>query len=495
MKTHRNTAYLRLVAAIVMVVGSAAIFIAAAVWDHQVLSRITNLFIKRNDAFPEDRVYLQCDKSLYRPGESIWFQAYVRNGEDLKPSLQSDILHVEFVDPRGSIGRQYSLLLKDGVASGDIALDEHLAGGLYKLKAYTNWQMNDKEPLFFEKEIQIQDVVLPRIKMKLEFDRKAYGAGDEVRATFAATSLENKPLARTECRIVASIAGRQVVDTSQETDKSGVAGVRFALPKNLSTADGLLLLMIEHDGETESISRSIPIVLNTIVLKLFPEGGDLVEGLRSRVAFQALNEFGKPADIEGEVVDDNDRVVSHVQSFHHGMGAFELFPEHSRYRVRITKPAGITDLYDVPEALSHGYTLGVQRDSQGNLSLKIGSTENEQMSVVAQMRGRLCFTKSFAAKKGFTTITVSTDEIPAGVVQVTLFDHDAIERAERLVFVNEQRRLRLRLTTDKEKYLPREKVELTILATDERGVPAPANLSLAVVDDKLLSFADDRSGN
>jgi hypothetical protein len=37
-------------------------------------------------------------------------------------------------------------------------------------------------------------------------------------------------------------------------------------------------------------------------LQLFPEGGDLVSGMKSNVAFRALNEFDKPAAIEGEVV-------------------------------------------------------------------------------------------------------------------------------------------------------------------------------------------------
>src|SRR5262249_39237242 len=51
------------------------------------------------------------------------------------------------------------------------------------------------------------------------------------------------------------------------------------------------------------------------------------------------------------------------------------------------------------------------------------------------------------------------------------------------------------IATDKQKYLPREKVEMTLEATDDRELPVPAHLSLAVVDDKLLSFADDKSGN
>ncbi len=36
---------------------------------------------------------------------------------------------------------------------------------------------------------------------------------------------------------------------------------------------------------------------------------------------------------------------------------------------------------------------------------------------------------------------------------------------------------------------------MTLFVKDERGLPMPANLSMAVVNDQLLSFADDKSGN
>ncbi|NNM16758.1 MAG: hypothetical protein HKO56_08875, partial [Bacteroidia bacterium] len=81
-----------------------------------------------------------------------------------------------------------------------------------------------------------------------------------------------------------------------------------------------------------------------------------------------------------------------------------------------------------------------------------------------------------------------------GVSQLTVFDNYGIARAERLVFLNQDNQLNISLTTNKQKYTPREKVELTVKVTDDRGIPIPASLSLSVVNDQLLSFADDKSG-
>ena len=51
------------------------------------------------------------------------------------------------------------------------------------------------------------------------------------------------------------------------------------------------------------------------------------------------------------------------------------------------------------------------------------------------------------------------------------------------------------MTADKAAYVPREKVTLTVKATDESGAPVKADLALAVVDDAVLNLADDKSAN
>ena len=50
----------------------------------------------------QDRVYVQTDKAFYKPGETVWFTAYVRDEKTLKPSNNSDIINVEFITHKGS---------------------------------------------------------------------------------------------------------------------------------------------------------------------------------------------------------------------------------------------------------------------------------------------------------------------------------------------------------------------------------------------------------
>ena len=143
------------------------------------------------------------------------------------------------------------------------------------MRAYTNWQKNEKDTVWFEKELQVQKVVLPRLKMKLDFERKAFGAGDQVIAKLKLESNQNKKLSNHPFTFTASLKGKQFTDGSASTGNDGEMYITFDLPDKLKSDDGLLNVLINYEGQTESISRAIPIILNKVNFSMFPEGGDL----------------------------------------------------------------------------------------------------------------------------------------------------------------------------------------------------------------------------
>lgn len=484
--------------AVIVIVAAFGSFITTSVnGDFKMNEFLQSLKVKldnHNKSFPEDRVYVQLDKPLYKPGETIWLSAFIRNATDMKASDKSDILYVELIDPKGNVAQKHQLIAHKGKTSADFLLDENVMGGIYKVKAYTNWQKNAND--FFEKEIQVQKVVLPRLKMKMEFLKKAYGPGDEVVSKVDLQTLENQPLSNYSVKYMVQLNGQKLTESKLTSDNEGLAYVKFQLPNELTTNDGLLNVMIDYEGRTESISRSVPITLGNIELGFYPEGGDLVDGLISKMAFKALNEFGKPADIKGVIKDNEGNTITNFESFHNGMGAFNLEPKIGKtYYAVITHPKGINKKYSLPKSLKRGWTMNVNNAEKEKLAITIQSTETETMSLAAQVRGEMYFATEINIARGKNEIEIPTKDFPMGVAQITLFDSKNIERAERLVFVNKDKKLNISLKTDKAQYLPREKVKMNIEVTDERGLPMPANLSLAVVDDKLLSFANDKSSN
>jgi hypothetical protein len=70
----------------------------------------------------------------------------------------------------------------------------------------------------------------PRIKKKLEFVRKAYGAGDEVTATLELKRPTGEPLANRALSAAIRLDGLDLPRVAVTTNNDGNALVRFRLP-------------------------------------------------------------------------------------------------------------------------------------------------------------------------------------------------------------------------------------------------------------------------
>jgi alpha-2-macroglobulin-like protein len=444
---------------------------------------------------PWEKAYLHIDKPFYKPGEDIWFKVYLTDGTNFKPSPVSDIIYVELVNPKGSVEKQLTLRTIQGICFGTFAIDESAPGGIYKIKAYTNWMKNFGGDYIFEKDIQVQKIVYPRLLAKLDFKKENYAPGDSVIAEIKMETLENEPLSFRSIAIDVLLGGVINQSLAATTDKSGKAFVSFILPADLKTNDGLLNAKVEHEGNMEAISRAIPIVLNNISLQFFPEGGYMIADVPATVAFKALNEFGKPADIEGYITDENDNRIAGFSSFHQGMGSFTFTPAKSkRYIAYITKPS-IKTKFELPEVAPNGYAIHLENTGKEQFALKYYTPSAEKVHIVIQSGNAVQFSKTVDANKGENQLAFSSAKFPAGMGFLTLFDEEGMPCCERLVFFNYHRSMTISLRFDKEKYAPREKVKLRIHTYDGDSIPVAANLSLAVINDQMHTFADDKQHN
>ncbi|MFN0014084.1 MAG: carboxypeptidase regulatory-like domain-containing protein, partial [Saprospiraceae bacterium] len=433
------------------------------------------------------------DRTLFQPGETLWFNAYLRNAGDLLPAKVSEILYVELLSPQQVVLMKKTILAENGTAAGEFDFADYLPGGLYKIKAYTNWMRNTGT--VFERTITLQKTVLPNLNLRLQFERKAFGPGDVVVARLDAAGLDNQPLAERVLRVSAHVSGQNCHRSEARTDASGRAYIRFALPANLASTDGLLNIQLEHDGQQEAISRAIPIVLNRIDLKFFPEGGDLAAGLPCRVAFKAVNEFGKPADVQGQVLDASGDVVAQFESFHDGMGAFDFVPQAGvLYTARLQKPVEKPAQFSLPAVQIEGYRLHIEKQTNDALHVSVAATRPGKVFLVASARDAMVFFKEMTLPQQ-TTVRIPVADLPPGIVRITLFDAATVEQAERLVFVNRDRGLQVEIKPDREQYLPRDRVRLDIRVRDQAGRPVQGAFSLAVSDEKLLTYADDKQGH
>jgi hypothetical protein len=105
-----------------------------------------------------EKAYLHTDRDVYAMGDTLWFKAYLVNGQDNKPSVSSGNLYVELIAPDSArIVLREIIRMDNGLGHGDMALDDSLKSGHYTLRAYTNWMRNFGDNFVFEKNITLLD--------------------------------------------------------------------------------------------------------------------------------------------------------------------------------------------------------------------------------------------------------------------------------------------------------------------------------------------------
>lgn len=440
----------------------------------------------------KEKIYIHTNHVFFQPGENLFFKIYVISARDQSPSAISRVVYVEVLNPSGNVLKKLKYRVEDGYAEGQYTFGEELNGGIYRLRAYTSWMQNESEQTWFSKEITLQKVIAPRILMKLDFPKKGYGAGDEVAADYSIRNLANQPIKNYEAKYTVSLGGATIQTNTFKTDTAGKAQIKFKLPATLNTNDGILNVTVSYDSYTEAISRSIPITWNKIDLQFMPEGGTLVEGITTNIAFKALNENGKPADIRGIITDSLGTTVASFDSYHNGMGQFSFTPGPGQsYTARITAPAGISQSYKLPQVIKNGIVMNLTgKDSL--LLFRIVASKSMHITLTGQSRDKVYFSKEISLRKGEQLVEVNPAGFPSGIARFTITDDYQTPLAERITFLHHNRILQVKITADKEKYLPREKISLKLKTLDENGRPVPSNFSLAVIDDKLWSLADDK---
>ena len=53
--------------------------------------------------FPNEKIHLHTDRSLYMGGDTLWFRAYLVNALDNKPEKTSRYVYAELVNPFGNV--------------------------------------------------------------------------------------------------------------------------------------------------------------------------------------------------------------------------------------------------------------------------------------------------------------------------------------------------------------------------------------------------------
>ena len=121
-----------------------------------------------------EKLYLHTDREFYFLGETIWFKAYLLDGQSFSPVTDIQNLYIDLIDSKGRISQNQVLLYENGDASGSILIPDTSLTGTFMIRAYTDYLKNFGEETYFHKALQISKVMS---SLDLESDKPVFHEG------------------------------------------------------------------------------------------------------------------------------------------------------------------------------------------------------------------------------------------------------------------------------------------------------------------------------
>jgi hypothetical protein len=221
------------------------------------------------------------------------------------------------------------------------------------------------------------------------------------------------------------------------------------------------------------------------IVEVFPEGGFLIQGLNTRIAFKATNRYGNPVGIRGVLTDDTNTVIDSLNVKHDGMGSFYFVPLSGKtYSLNWTDENGATGTTPVPVTKTEGAQLSIKA-MNGKARFQVRRTDNapenfRRMVLLVHMNQITLYRVSInTTEKTTLNSELPLAELPTGLLQFTLFTSDWIPVAERVVFVNNRsHEFEAKIKAEKIRTGRREKNTLEISVPDTGFT----NMSLSITD-------------
>jgi hypothetical protein len=117
---------------------------------------VQDSILKQLVVFPQEKIHLHTDRSMYVPGEKIWFKAYVVDAFSHQSPTLSQYVYVELINASDSLVHRVMVSIgENGLFHGYIFLSEKTPEGDYTLRAYTRYLENPGDDYFFRKNISI----------------------------------------------------------------------------------------------------------------------------------------------------------------------------------------------------------------------------------------------------------------------------------------------------------------------------------------------------
>lgn len=395
---------------------------------------------------------------------------------------------MELDDDSAEVVRRITIPIKAGLGWGQIPLTRKIfhEGG-YTLRAYTNWMQNFGADAFFTQRFYLgvpsrnawlanSIAAISRVADKNQLD-----------VDIKLKSGQNQPVGLRNVEVKIYEGAYYLYKENMRTGIDG--GLKFSKVLKDNVNGRLLRVQVKClDIVDNGKTIQIPLAINRsqkIDLQFLPEGGNLVAGLQSTVGFKAIGEDGKGTTVTGAVYDNRGTKISDFTSLFKGMGSFAFTPKVGEvYTAKLSQPEAAVKSYPLPKVAPAGTVMHISNPLQGE-SITVNLSGMDQMTadsgcyIIGSSGGRVCYAEAVDSKQA--NLSIAKSLFPSGIARITLLKRKK-PLNERVVFINHNDQLNIKIAANKTAYQKRDSVALEIEVKDADGMPVQGSFSIAVTD-------------
>lgn len=331
--------------------------------------------------YPQEMVFVHMDNSCYFLGDTLHYKAYVQRSDMSVPTDMSRLLYVELLNQDGYLVERQQVELKDGQGNGTFCLPDTLYAGYYEMRAYTRWQLN-------------------------------WGMHEHPHTVWANRWFLRKEFAEEYFRDYDKLYSRvfPVYDKPADADN----------PQKLMT---LRPLQRAYKVDEERDKAEV---------RIYPEGGAWISGVRQRLAFEARDAEGMRLDGRLVIYDKKHHPVAEARTEHRGRGTVEMtHAAGETYKAEFIWSDGKVQKVELPKAETQGVAIRVEdKNTYFDVRMERSGMEQTTLALAVMANGKL---QHYC--KAAPTIQIPTDSLPEGVAQFTVYDTKGKVWADRLAFV------------------------------------------------------------
>ena len=251
--------------------------------------------------------------------------------------------------------------------------------------------------------------------------------------------------------------------------------------------------LYEKDIRIISKNNNVPAakIPVTPMIQFFPEGGDVVAGVTNKIAFKANDQWGKPVKIEGYIQSSSGEKKDSLHIIHDGMGYFFLFPQTGENYIAkwsIKTPSakdekGKVYVTALPVIKPTGISLQVTLSGNKRIFSITAPQDVAKSMGTLHILGTINQYQAFKISKdispGYVKGIIPTQDLPSGILTITVFDGQWKPLAERITYINnEEYRFNAEMNVEHWGLNKRARNEIMITVPDS----LPASFAVAVTD-------------